>query len=570
MTPSSSSADLAVSFPPCECPSFSSSSSEEQNDVSSRLSCSLSDTFSPEVLEEIEALQAIYGDEHVKISPCCRLIQIRTESMQCLSRDEENHLHPKEDQEEKRQEEGETVYKPIYFIVQLYIPVRYKQDTSSSERIDKEASETREDQAIPICLVHLPWRPSDPHEDQRMQDEILKLQQDSSTSLFDYVECIRNFLPLPSPSSYDREDGRRSGRRAIYHGAKGWSSSLHSLSSRDSSRDRRSKREEVEEDEREEEKTTLEEITKPYISRCSSIYDSDEDEEEFCLHKGKKKTHQRKIRCQKEDEKRDDSYSLQDKSSSSSSCLSCLSVSPFGLDLSIGPVVTVHKSRFIGICASVHTPQEVHEVYRHIKETYPGATHYIMAYSLRYQKKPHPSNSSSSSSSSFPSVKTKRKEKHLSSSKEDPRHFQGHSTSHAPSSSSMNEEHPIHRQNPGKHKPAWSSREKEEKKDEDNEEESPTHHSSSPTPTWIENCDHDSDGEGGAGKKLQQLLWNLKVSNVILIVIRYYGGIHLGPDRFRVIASVGREILEESGFLLSSSTSHSKTTQKISHHSSKK
>lgn len=491
-----SQADFVVPFPPCECPSSSSLLGEKNETSSPLVSCSLSDTFSTEVVEEIEALQAIYGDEHVKISPCCRLIQIRTETMQCVSRDEEDHLRPKEDKDEKEQRE-DTVYKPVYFIVQLYLPVRYKQETSPSRLTDKETSDEREDQAIPICLVHLPWKQSDTDEDQRMQNEILRLQQDSSTSLFDYVECIRNFLPLPSPSSYALDDGRRSRAREIYQG-EGWSSSFRRLSSRDSPRDRSYKRED--EDGREEEKNPLEESTKPYISRCPSFYDSDEDDEDFGLHKGKKKAHpsQRRIRCQKEDEN-SDGYPSQDKTSSSSSCLSSLVVSPLGIELSIGPVVTVHKSRFIGICASVHTPQEVHEVYRHIKETYPGATHYIMAYSLRYQK-PHLSNSSSLSSS-----KTKRKEKAVSSSKDDQDRLQSHPTSQGASSSSsfsVNSEPHLHRQNHGKHKQASREKEKEEKRDGDNDEESHVHRSGSPAVnSIIENCDHDSDGEGGRGKE---------------------------------------------------------------------
>lgn len=56
------------------------------------------------------------------------------------------------------------------------------------------------------------------------------------------------------------------------------------------------------------------------------------------------------------------------------------------------------------------------------------------------------------------------------------------------------------------------------------------------------------DGEGGAGAKLLNLLDLMKAKNVVVIVTRWYGGIHLGPDRFRHICNVAREILVENGY----------------------
>lgn len=41
----------------------------------------------------------------------------------------------------------------------------------------------------------------------------------------------------------------------------------------------------------------------------------------------------------------------------------------------------------------------------------------------------------------------------------------------------------------------------------------------------------DDDGEGGAGDKLLNLLQQCDVEGVAIIVTRWYGGIHLGPDR---------------------------------------
>lgn len=61
--------------------------------------------------------------------------------------------------------------------------------------------------------------------------------------------------------------------------------------------------------------------------------------------------------------------------------------------------------------------------------------------------------------------------------------------------------------------------------------------------------DHDDDGEKGSGAKLASLLELTDARNVIVIVSRWYGGIHLGSARFKWIASVGRDALDEFGFL---------------------
>lgn len=36
----------------------------------------------------------------------------------------------------------------------------------------------------------------------------------------------------------------------------------------------------------------------------------------------------------------------------------------------------------------------------------------------------------------------------------------------------------------------------------------------------------------------------MNVKNVIVIVSRWYGGIHLGPDRFRHINNAARQVLD--------------------------
>lgn len=48
--------------------------------------------------------------------------------------------------------------------------------------------------------------------------------------------------------------------------------------------------------------------------------------------------------------------------------------------------------------------------------------------------------------------------------------------------------------------------------------------------------ERDDDGEGGAGDKLLHLLDVLDAKNVVVVVVRWFGGILLGPDRFKLIA----------------------------------
>eukprot|EP01071_Lankesteria_metandrocarpae_P002944 Lankesteria_metandrocarpae@DN2654_c0_g1_i1.p1 len=62
--------------------------------------------------------------------------------------------------------------------------------------------------------------------------------------------------------------------------------------------------------------------------------------------------------------------------------------------------------------------------------------------------------------------------------------------------------------------------------------------------------DHDSDGENHAGGRLQHLLDILNVENVLVVVTRWYGGILLGPDRFRHINNAARLALMDRGDLM--------------------
>ncbi|KAK6523727.1 eIF2 kinase Gcn2p negative regulator [Arthrobotrys megalospora] len=61
--------------------------------------------------------------------------------------------------------------------------------------------------------------------------------------------------------------------------------------------------------------------------------------------------------------------------------------------------------------------------------------------------------------------------------------------------------------------------------------------------------DNDDDGETAAGSRLGHLLDLIDVWNVLVIVSRWYGGIKLGPDRFRIINQVAREALILGDFI---------------------
>ncbi|KAF1996422.1 UPF0029-domain-containing protein [Amniculicola lignicola CBS 123094] len=60
--------------------------------------------------------------------------------------------------------------------------------------------------------------------------------------------------------------------------------------------------------------------------------------------------------------------------------------------------------------------------------------------------------------------------------------------------------------------------------------------------------DCDDDGETAAGGRLLHLLQLMDVWNVMVVVTRWYGGVQLGPDRFRIINSVAREAVLVGGF----------------------
>lgn len=67
-------------------------------------------------------------------------------------------------------------------------------------------------------------------------------------------------------------------------------------------------------------------------------------------------------------------------------------------------------------------------------------------------------------------------------------------------------------------------------------------------PSGVTYQDYDDDGESAAGGRLLHLLQLMDVWNVMVVVSRWYGGVHLGPDRFRIISSVARDAIVKGGF----------------------
>lgn len=67
-----------------------------------------------------------------------------------------------------------------------------------------------------------------------------------------------------------------------------------------------------------------------------------------------------------------------------------------------------------------------------------------------------------------------------------------------------------------------------------------------PNDTSYQDCD--DDGETAAGSRMLHLMQLMDVWDVMVVVTRWYGGIHLGPDRFRIINTASREALVLGGF----------------------
>ncbi|CAJ0956302.1 unnamed protein product, partial [Mesorhabditis belari] len=59
--------------------------------------------------------------------------------------------------------------------------------------------------------------------------------------------------------------------------------------------------------------------------------------------------------------------------------------------------------------------------------------------------------------------------------------------------------------------------------------------------------DCEDDGEHQASSKMLEIIEKMGAQNVMVVVTRWYGGIHLGPDRFRIINNLTRQILADNG-----------------------
>ncbi|KAL2826010.1 ribosomal protein S5 domain 2-type protein [Aspergillus cavernicola] len=68
---------------------------------------------------------------------------------------------------------------------------------------------------------------------------------------------------------------------------------------------------------------------------------------------------------------------------------------------------------------------------------------------------------------------------------------------------------------------------------------------STSTEMIIQDCD--DDGEAAAGGRLLHLMQLMDVWDVVVVVTRWYGGVLLGPDRFRLINAAGRDALVKGG-----------------------
>ncbi|EHL03157.1 putative protein IMPACT [Glarea lozoyensis 74030] len=53
------------------------------------------------------------------------------------------------------------------------------------------------------------------------------------------------------------------------------------------------------------------------------------------------------------------------------------------------------------------------------------------------------------------------------------------------------------------------------------------------------------DGESGGGRHILKILQDSNLTNVLLVVTRWYGGIMLGPDRWRIMSDVSRDALSQ-------------------------
>lgn len=65
--------------------------------------------------------------------------------------------------------------------------------------------------------------------------------------------------------------------------------------------------------------------------------------------------------------------------------------------------------------------------------------------------------------------------------------------------------------------------------------------------TRVQDCD--DDGETAAGGRLLHLITIMDLWNVMVVVSRWFGGTHIGPDRFKHINSSARDAIVKAGWI---------------------
>ncbi|KAL5963464.1 Protein IMPACT-B [Taenia solium] len=68
-------------------------------------------------------------------------------------------------------------------------------------------------------------------------------------------------------------------------------------------------------------------------------------------------------------------------------------------------------------------------------------------------------------------------------------------------------------------------------------------------------ADYDDDGEAQAGGRLLHLISMSAKEGVVVMVSRWYGGIHIGPDRFKHINNAANQLLIQQGLTKSAANS---------------
>ncbi|TIC28355.1 UPF0029-domain-containing protein [Wallemia mellicola] len=81
------------------------------------------------------------------------------------------------------------------------------------------------------------------------------------------------------------------------------------------------------------------------------------------------------------------------------------------------------------------------------------------------------------------------------------------------------------------------------------------------TPDGVQHQDNDDDGESAAGNRIAHLL---SILDVNMVVTRWYGGVHLGADRFKYINQVAREAMDLAGVLNDDDEMNGKKAKEIS------